>query len=476
MTVGPKYEKPSTPAPPTPAFKEEAGFKEGNGWKKASPQDDKLKGSWWEIFGDPELNALEEQVNINNQNIAQAAANYRFARAAVAAARAGYYPTVTTAPGASTSRAGAGGKGSGEENTLSIPFSATWEPDIWGQVRRQVEAAAATAQASAATLANARLSAQATLASDYFGLHGLDGQKQLLDTTVSAYEKALQLTINRYNQGIASQVDVVQAQTQLETARAQSIALGEQRAVYEHAIAVLIGEPPAVLNIPVAAITAQLPEVPLAVPSVLLERRPDIAQSERAAAAANANIGVALAAFYPTINLSASAGIQGSSLLNLFTWPARFWSLGGALNYTIFDAGKRWALTDEAWATYDADVANYRQTVLTAFQNVEDQLSDLNILADQAAQQDIAVKAAEKQVELTVNQYKGGITVYLTVITAQAAALANEQTAVNIFTERMNAAVNLVLALGGGWDNSQLPDTMQIPKNLTHSPALNRKN
>jgi NodT family efflux transporter outer membrane factor (OMF) lipoprotein len=368
---------------------------------------------------------------------------------------------------------------------LTVPnVGATWTPDLWGQIRRTIESATATAQASAADIENARLTIQGELALDYFQLRGQDAQKQLLDSTVTAYDQALLLTQNRYNQGVASQVDVVQAQTQLEQTRAQSTDTEVTRQQFEHAIAILIGQPPSQLTIAVvpvtspaatggAASTAQitastaqiassLPPIPGVIPSELLERRPDIAGNERRVAAANAQIGVAIAAYYPTLSLGASGGLQGSSLLSLFTWPSRFWSLGPSLSETILDFGRRRGLTEEAQAAYDQTVANYRETVLTAFQNVEDELSTLRILEMESRQQADAVRYAERSLDLANAQYTGGITTYLQVITAQTFALQNELTAVQINTRRMTASVSLIQALGGGWDVSQLPSGKDV--------------
>jgi NodT family efflux transporter outer membrane factor (OMF) lipoprotein len=470
--VGPDYKRPPASAP--------AAFKEPppGDWKQAQPRDQLPRGKWWELFGDPKLNELEEQVSVSNQSVAQAEAQYRAARAAAWAARAALFPTVSAVPSYSNSRSpiaksavAAGGAGAsagaapaasatgstGSSNFYEFPIDVSYEVDVWGKVRRQIESNVATAQASAADLETIRLSMQAELAVDYFSLRGTDAQKQLLDSTATAYQKALELTTNRYNQGIASGVDVAQAQTQLETTRAQAIDLGVQRTQFEHAIAVLAGRAPAELTLADSPLNLTPPAIPLTVPSELLERRPDIAGNERRVAAANALIGVQVAAYYPTLSLSASGGFENNSLVNLFSWPNRFWSLGASLAETIFDAGARHAQVEQAKANYDATVAGYRQTVLTAFQGVEDNLAALRILEDEARQQAAAVAASEKSLALSENRYQGGITTYLEVITAQATALTNERTAVDIQTRRMTAAVNLIQALGGGWQASDLP-------------------
>jgi NodT family efflux transporter outer membrane factor (OMF) lipoprotein len=465
-TVGPKYVRPTSPA--SPGFKEAVpdSYKEMTGWKTGEPRDSVTRGKWWQIFGDEDLSALEEQIDLNSQTIAQAEANYRGARAAVRTARAGLFPQLTTAPTFSGSRtSGSVGNTSFQPRTIStiqIPFDATWEADVWGRVRKTVEAGIETAQADAGDLETLRLSLQAELALDYFQLHGLDAQKALLDTTVGAYQKALDLTNNRYNQGVASQIDVVQARTQLEQTRAQSTDTMVQRNQLEHAIAIIIGRPPSALTIPVKVVKAPPPPIPVGVPSQLLERRPDIAANERRVASANAQVGVAQAAFYPDITLSAAAGISGSSLVNLFTWPSRFWSIGPAVSYTLLDFGKRQGALEQSQASYDASVAVYRQSVLTAFQDVEDNLSALRVLEEEAVQQAAAVTAAERSLELAINQYQGGITAYLQVITAQAIALSNEEAAVQLLTKRLTACVSLIKAIGGDFNVSGLPAPQEV--------------
>lgn len=455
-TVGPDYVKPTAVTP--------AAFKEAKGWKVAQPKDNVIKGNWWEMFGDPQLNALEEQVNISNQNIAVAEAQFRQARAQVQAARAGYFPTVTTAPSATRSRSSfssAGVKssaGATTSNDFTLPVDAAWEPDLWGRVRRSVEASQANAQASAADVEATRLIVHAEVAQDYFQLRALDSQKQLLEATVGIYQQFLELTKNRYASGVAARSDVLVAETQLKTAQAQAIDVGVQRAQLEHAIAVLIGKPASDFNIPATplALASVPPAIPTGIPSELLERRPDIAAAERLAAAANAQIGVAQAAFYPTVTLNASGGFQSSSISNWLTWPNRLWSIGTTISETLFDAGLRSALTDQARAAYDASVATYRQTVLSAFQDVEDNLAALRILEQEAQVQGEAVNAARQSVTVLKNQYKAGTASALDVIVVQATELTNERTEITILGSRMTAGVLLIKALGGGWDVSAL--------------------
>ncbi len=466
--VGPKYVRPSSPA--SPGFKEPVpdSYKEMTGWKTGEPRDTVARGKWWEIFGDPDLNALEEQIDVNNQNIAQDEANYRGARAAVRVARAGLFPTLTTAPvvtgiqsSGNSSAASTGFKPSAFA-TAQIPFDASWDADIWGRIRRTIESNIETAQATAGDLETMRLSLQSELALDYFQLHGLDAQKQLLNDTVTAYQKALDLTVNRYNQGVASQIDVVQARTQLEQTRAQSTDTMVQRNQYEHAIAIIVGKPPSALSIPFKVMSTPPPPIPVGVPSQLLERRPDIAANERRVASANAQIGVAQSAFYPDITIGAAGGLTGTSIVNLFSWPSRFWSLGPTVSYTLLDFGKRQGTLEQVQASYDASVAVYRESVLTAFQNVEDNLSTLRVLEQEAKEQSAAVTAAERSLELATNQYQGGITNYLQVITAQAIALQNEETAVQLLTRRMVACVSLIQAIGGDFNVSGLPTPQEV--------------
>jgi NodT family efflux transporter outer membrane factor (OMF) lipoprotein len=432
-----------------PALKEMAG----NGqWKMATPSDGLLKGNWWEIFGDPELNRLEELVNLNNQNVKQAEAQFRQARALVLANHADYYPTIGSTPAISQSYAE-----KKASHGFSLPAVATWEPDLWGRVRLSIENAVSNAQVSAADLENIRLSQQALLATDYFLLAAQDMQLNLLSNTIEAYDKNLQLTINRHSGGVASRSDITLAQTQLAGAQAQSTQMRIARAQDEHAIAMLTGQLPASLEIGASKIGGPPPPIPVAIPSQLLERRPDIAANERQVAAANANIGIAETAYYPTLTLSASPGFLSTSLVNLLTYAGRYWSAGPSLSQTLFDFGRRGAALESAQAAYDATVAAYRQTVLSAFQEVEDDLSNLRYLAEQAVQEQEAVVAAQEALSLEMDRYRAGTDSYLNVITTQIIALGDEQTAITILQQRMSAAVDLVKALGGGWDASTLP-------------------
>jgi NodT family efflux transporter outer membrane factor (OMF) lipoprotein len=450
--VGPRYQRPGAPA--SPAFKEELPA----GWKDAQPHDEALRGKWWQVYKNPGLDALEDRVSISNQNVLSAEAQFRAAKAAVRVARAGLFPSVTTSPSATRS----GGGASGLRRLYTIPLDFVYLIDIWGSIRRGVAANAAIAQATAADLENARLLYQAELAADYFQIEGLDATRQLLDTTVKSYERYVQITQDRFDGGIASMGDVALAQTQLETARAQLVDVGVQRAQFEHAIAVLAGKPPSDLAIPDAPNQSPPPVSLVGVPSALLERRPDVASAERQVAAANEQIGIAKAALYPSLTLGASAGLQSSAIADLFTWPSRYWSVGPQLAATLFDAGKRRAQVKVTEAVYDATVANYRQTVLTAFEQVEDSLAQLRILSQEAEIVERAVKAAEQSLQISTDQYRGGLTNYLQVITAQTSTLQNQRTAVDILTRRMVASVSLIQALGGGWDAAQLPSSRDV--------------
>jgi NodT family efflux transporter outer membrane factor (OMF) lipoprotein len=465
--VGPNYKRPA--APQTPAFKEPPP----EGWKEAQPADGTIKGKWWEIYNDSQLNALEEQVSISNQNVLAAEANFRAARYAIAIARAGLYPTVTVAPSIATSRASSGFVSGSTVTaapsivtTYSLPASASWTADIWGSVRRSVRASEATAQSDFALLENARLSYQSELAEDYFELHGTDGDIDLLSTTVKSYEDYLKLTKDRYNSGVASGGDVALAQTQLDTTRAQLIDLGVARAQYEHAIAILAGKTPAAVTLPAAVLKTPPPPVPVALPSTLLERRPDIAAAERTVAAANEQIGIAIAAYYPTLTLSASGGFEATNIAKWFSLPSRFWSLGAGMSEVVFEGGKRRAQVKMTEAQYDSTVANYRQTVLTAFQQVEDNLAALRILGEESVAAETATKAAKDSLDIATYQYKAGTVNYLTVITAQATYLANEQTVVNLLARRLTSSVLLVQALGGGWDSKEIPAPGELRQGL----------
>src|SRR5262245_26335871 len=475
-TTGPKYRQPTATIPKVYKEVTPENFKEMYGWKVARPMDDQIRGNWWEMFNDPQLNDLAEQVNISNQNIAAAAANFRAARALVKQARSEYFPLVTTTPSSTRSRVSSlggqlsppGGGPITNSSTarlftdISLPFDVTWEADLWGRIRNNVSANAFEAQASAADLENTRLSVQAQVAIFYYELRGQDALKQLFDASVSAFQESLELTRARFETGIASDQDVAQAETQLKTTQAQATDLGIQRAQFEHAIALLVGQPASTFSIPVEPLKAEPPPVPFGVPSELLERRPDIAAAERRVAEANARIGVAKAAFFPALLLNASAGFETSSITNWFTWPSRVWSVGPTLAQTLFDAGRRKAVTEQAWATYDGTVANYRQLVLTAFEEVEDNLAVLRILSQELKQQDAAVDSSERFLSLATDRYKLGIDSYLNVIAAQTILLNNQELAVRLRIEQMTASAQLIKALGGSWNASKLPTPREL--------------
>ncbi len=456
-SFAPKYAKPSVPTPA--AFKEltPAQFKETDGWKTAEPKDDAIRGQWWEMFADTNLNALEAQVNISNQTVAAAFANFLSARAVVKQSLSQFFPTVTTSPSITRVRQGAVRSGSfatGSPFTLTdyaLPADASWELDFWGSIRNTYRANKFEALATLADLENTRLTVQSELAADYFTLRSLDSQKELLDSTVHAYRDSLALTRVLHKTGIDSDQDVAQAETQLNATEAQATDLGIQRAQMEHAIALLIGQPASSFSIMTNSLAAKPIAVPLGVPSQLLERRPDVAAAERRVAEANAQIGVARAAYFPTITLSGSAGYQSSSMASLFSGPALVWSVGASLAETIFDAGKRQAVTEQAWAGYRGTVANYRETVLAAFQEVEDNLASLRILSQELQQQNAAVASSQRYLNLAVDRYRLGVDSYLNVITAQTTLLSNQRTALNLQMEQMTASVQLINALGGGW-------------------------
>jgi len=452
--VGPDYKRPAAPVP--------SAYKENSQWQPAQPSDSAARGKWWEVFAEDSLNALEEQVGVSNETLKAAQAQFLQARAAVGFARAGYYPTLTVTPSASRVRTSANQAFAGAfnrgvtANEFVIPFDAAYEPDVWGRVRRSVEAARASAQASAADLESVSLTLHAELALDYFQARNLDAAIQVLDETVTAFQKSLDLTQSRYQGGVASQVDVAQAQTQLETTRAQAIDLRADRAQLEHAIASLIGKPASEFTLPIAPLTAQPPAIPTGLPSQLLERRPDVAGAERRMAAANANIGVARSAYFPTFSLNVAGGFNSKVITTLIQGPSAFWSVGAAAAQTIFEGGQRRAASEQARAAYDQTVANYRQTALTAFQEVEDNLAVLRILEEEAGTQRAAVQAAEHSLALSNTRYRGGVASYLEVTVAQRSALADQLVAVQIQGRRMTACVLLIKALGGGWDSAAL--------------------
>jgi NodT family efflux transporter outer membrane factor (OMF) lipoprotein len=462
--VGPRYSRPTAEVPP--AFKEIPPD-----WKVAQPQDQIARGKWWQIFQDPQLNALEERVDVSNQSLKASFDQFLQARALVRYYRADYYPTITAGASASRNRqsdnrALATTLSVTDYSDISLPLSVTWEPDFFGRIRNTVQAARSNAQASAADLENLRLVMHADLAGDYFQLRTLDSEEKILNDNVTAFQQALQLTENRYKGGVASGVDVAQAQTQLESTRAQAIDVQVSRAQFEHAIATLIGTPPSTFAIPVAPWNAPPPPIPVGMPSDLLERRPDISAAERRVSAANSEIGVARAAYFPAITLSGSGGFESSTITNLISGPSGFLSAGASALVTAFDVGRRRAVNQQAEAAYDQTVAQYRQTLLTSFQEVEDNLAALRILAVEAKTQDAAVAAAEHSLALSNNRYKGGVVNYLEVLTAQSTALTNQRLAIGILRRRLTASVSLIQALGGGWNASTLP----VVQNSTHTP------
>ena len=451
-TVGPDYHRPSSA--------ESSTFKELHGWKQAQPSDHLLPSQWWTLFNDVYLNNLVAQVQLNNQSLVQAEAQFRQAQALVQGARSAYFPTATATATTNRFRAASGQSVavSGVRSLFGTALSVAWEPDLWGTVRRQVEANQATAQASFATLQALRLSTQATLVQSYFQLRALDAQKKIFDDTRATYAKTLQMLKNRYAVGVSAKAELVQAQTQLQSIQAQGIHLGVQRAQLEHAIALLIGKTPSELRIPVTPLTSTLPSIPVSIPSQLLERRADLAFAERQVAAANAAIGVAKAAYFPTVNLSATNGFQSGTLSNVLTSAARYWALGpAALALPLFDGGAKGAQMEASIAAYDATVAAYRQSVLTSFQEVEDHLAALRILEQETQIQQQAVSYAQEALALTSNQFQAGTVSYLNVMTAQVVALDNQKTAITLLGQRLDASVMLIKALGGGWASTAIP-------------------
>jgi NodT family efflux transporter outer membrane factor (OMF) lipoprotein len=470
--VGPKYHPPVAQAP-APDYKESpTQFKENGGWTVAQPADAKLRGKWWEIFNDPELNALEEQLDINNQNIKEYFENFMEARAIVREARSQYFPTLSAAPAITHSRSSANLGASAPASTnlqstlYSLPLEASWAPDLWGKVRNTVREAQYAAQVSAADLENERLTEQASLAEYFFEIRGQDQLQKIFDDTVEADQKTVDLTRGLYETGIDDQISVVEAETALQSAQAGATNVGVARAQYEHAIAVLIGKVATNFSIPVKPMTVAPPPIPVGVPSELLERRPDVAAAERTMASANAAIGIAYAAYYPNVSLSAQGGFESSAFTQWLSWPSRFWSVGASASETIFDAGLRRATVQQYVATYNADLASYRQTVLGAFQQVEDGLAEVRILSKEIQQEQDAVNSAQTYFKLELARYQTGIDPYVDVLVAQTTVLADEQTLNGLQVQEMTYAVALVQALGGGWDRSQLP----TPRQVTQKP------
>jgi NodT family efflux transporter outer membrane factor (OMF) lipoprotein len=489
--VGPKYVA-AAPPPPAPAYKEVSpeAYKDTQpgAWKPAAPGDAMLKGKWWEVFHEPELNALEEQLNINNQNIAEYFQNFMAARAQIAQARSQLFPTLSVGPaytraktpstlsGFGVSNAASGTTGttgttgtgattnsSGRTSTdLSLPFDVSWEPDLWGKVRNTILEYQNAAQISAATLENERLTEQADLAEYYFELRGQDALQDLYNRTIVADQKSLDLTKALYETGIDNEESVVQAQVTLQNAQEAGAGIATNRAIYEHAIATLIGKPASSFSMPVKSLTTPVPSIPLGVPSQLLQRRPDVAAAERTMAEANAVIGIEKAAYYPTLDLTGSGGLESSAISQLFSLPALFWSAGGTATETIFDGGLRRATVEQYKAQYNADVASYRQTVLTAFQQVEDYLATLRVTSDQLVRENAAVQSAQRYLDLATARYETGLDPYLNVVTAETTLLSNQQTQVSLQVSEMTAAVELIQALGGGWDTTLLPSEKTI--------------
>lgn len=501
-TVGPKYHAPAPPAASAPNYKESpVNFQDTDGWKVATPQEATLRGKWWEIFNDPNLNALEEQVNINNQNIKEYFENLMVARAEIREARAQYWPTVTTNPSFQRSRAsgnlhntynttgpttttgtGTTGTGttttstngqatsSGQQSTIwSFPIDIAWVPDLWGKIRNEVRQAQYAAQVSAADLENERLTEQASLAEYYFEIRGQDALQKILDATVQADQKAYEVTKAAYDTGVGDYISVVEAQTTLESAQSQAINVKVARAQYEHAIAVLVGKLPTDFSIPVRPELPTPPPIPVGVPSELLQRRPDVAAAERTLAEANATIGIGYGAFFPQLTLSASGGVESSAFTNWFTWPSRFWSIGPSISQTIFNGGLYRAELNQYTATYNADLAAYRQTALTAFQQVEDYLAAVRLYSQQVERQQQAVKHAQEFLNLEMGRYQTGVDPYVDVITAQTTLLSDQETLTTIQVEEMTSAVALIEALGGGWDQSQLASPSQLTQKAPKS-------
>jgi NodT family efflux transporter outer membrane factor (OMF) lipoprotein len=475
--VGPKYHvAPATAtAPPTEYKESTTQFHDADGWKVAQPSDAMLHGKWWEIYGDPELNALEEKLTIDNQNIKQFFENFLEARTLISQARSQLYPTVGTSPSYSHSASSANLVSSstanaGKVSTLwSLPFDVSWEPDLWGKVRSTIHEEQYSAQLSEADLENEKLTEEASLAEFFFEIRGQDALQKLLDETVVADQKALELARARYETGIDTRISVAEAEATLATVQSQAANLGVARAQFEHAIAVLVGANPSQFSVPVKPVLTNPPAIPMGMPSAMLERRPDIAAAERKMAAANAQIGIAYAAFYPSLDLTAGGGFESSTFKHFFDWPSRFWSIGPSVSQTIYDGGLRRATVNQFITTYNADVASYRQTVLTAFQQVEDSLASVRILSQQILKQEQAVKSSEEVLALETVRYQTGVDPYLDVVTAQTTLLNNQQTLANLHVQEMTASVQLIGALGGGWDRTQLPTPAEVSKKLDKS-------
>jgi NodT family efflux transporter outer membrane factor (OMF) lipoprotein len=483
--VGPTYQRPPAIAQAPPASYKESPtqFPAADGWKVAQPQDAMLHGKWWEIYNDPELNALEEKLNIDNQTLKQSFENFMAARALVAQARSQLYPTVSFGPSSQHTASSANlststtttTSGNKQSDNFSLPFDVSWEPDLWGRVRNTIRQYQYSAQVSAADLENQRLTEQASLAVYFFQARGQDALQAIYNQTVADDQKSLDYTRAQYETGVGGQISVVEAENTLQNAQAAATNIGIARAQFEHAIAVLTGVDPSSFSIPVNPLSATPPPVPIGVPSQLLERRPDIAATERTMASANATIGVADAAFYPALTLSGTAGLQSATLKHLFDWSSRIWSVGPSISQTIYDGGLRRAAVNQYTAIYNADVANYRQTVLVAFQQVEDYLAQVRILSQQIQQQQAAAQSAQQFVDMETDRYKLGIDPYIDVVTAQNTLLSDRQILATLHTQEMTASVQLIVALGGGWDSTQLPTPAQISQKLTPAETVIQK-
>ena len=467
--VGPPYHPPAPPAVTAPNYKESTvNFQDQEGWKVANPQDAMIRGNWWEIFNEPELNALEEQLIVNNENLKQDFQNFMAARAEIAEARAQYWPAITVNPGFSRSRSSGNLQNSSQANTgrtssmWSAPLDVSWTPDFWGKIRNQVREAQYTAQASAADLEVEKLTEQASLAEYYFEIRGQDMLQKILNETVAADQKALDANQGAYDAGTADYISVVEAKATLASAQAAATNVGLSRAQYEHAIAVLLGKIPSDFSIPVKPMVYTAPAIPTGVPSQLVERRPDIAASERALAEANAEIGIGYGAFFPQVTISASGGFESSLLKHLFDWPSRIWSIGPSASEVVFDGGLYRAALHQYTATYNADLAGYRQTVLTAFQQVEDYMAATRVYSQQILDEQNAVKLAQQYLDLETERYNSGVDPYVDVVQAQTTLLSDQQALNTLEVEEMTSAVQLVQALGGGWDRSQLPTPAQV--------------
>ena len=476
--VGPKYHAPTPPAPTAPNYKESTvNFQDAEGWKVANPQDAMLRGKWWDIFNQPELNALEDQLDINNQTIAQYFNNFMAARAQVAEARSQYWPTVTVGASWSRSQSSSTLTNSTIANTgristlINFPVQVSWVPDFFGKIRNQVREYRSAAQVSAADLEVERLTEQTSLAQYYFEIRGQDALQQTLNDIVAADQKALDLTQGLYDTGVDDYVSVVQARTALQSAQSAAINVGVARAQYEHAIATLLGRPATDFSVPVRPLLTAPPPIPVGVPSELVQRRPDIAAAERTLARDNAIIGIGYGAFFPNVSLAASGGVESSTFGRLFQWPSRFWSIGPSVSETVFDGGLYRADLHQYSATYNADLAAYRQAVLTAFQQVEDYLAAVRIYSQQIRAQQDAVNSAQEYFNLELVRYETGVDPYLGVMTAQITMLFDQETLVTLQIEQMVSAVDLVEALGGGWDVSQLP----TPSQVNQAPASQYK-